>query len=167
MSVEFQDFSFQVKAKLNDITRAWLHTWSSEIASQAKINCKMSGDEGNQLRASYKNLVDEEAGKADIGSPLESSWWEELGTGEYAAHGDGRKGWWIYIEGQESQGGGQTYDTQEEAEQMAAYIRAKYNKKAIVTNGRKPNYTLENAFKAVKPQAISDLESKLKGGLGE
>lgn len=98
---------------------------------------------------------------------MEQGFWEEWGTGEYAHHGDGRKGWWIYIEGEASMGGGQTYATQEEAEMMAAYIREKYNKNAIATNGREPNYTLEKAFKKAEPKAQADLENKLKESLGK
>lgn len=165
MPVKFQDYSIKVKAELNNVTRAWLHEQSSEIKSQAQRNCKM--DDKGQLKATYANKVDEGEGKATIGSPLESAYWEEWGTGEYAAHGDGRKGWWVYIEGQKSQGGGQTYATQEEAERMAAYIRARYHKKAIATNGRKPNYTLENAFKTIEPHAIERLKALLGERMGK
>ena len=31
-----------------------------------------------------------------IGSDLENAIYEEYGTGEYALHGDGRKGGWVY-----------------------------------------------------------------------
>lgn len=163
MSVEFQDFSFAVKAALNDVSIAWLYETANDITSRAKRTCRFE-DEGNvrQLGDSYANRVDEEKGVAQIGSPLEAAYWEEWGTGEYAAHGDGRPGWWIYIPGQQSQGGGKTYATKEGAEEMAAYIRAAYKKEAVVTNGRRPNYTLEKAFKAVEPKARAALENKLK-----
>lgn len=165
--VEFQDFSFQVKAALDDITRGWLHETGNEIAAQAQRNCVYDDESGGkQLKGSYNSQVDEGKGQATIGSPLEAAYWEEWGTGEYAAHKDGRKGWWIYIPGQKSMGGGQAYHTREEAEKMAAYIRRKYKKKAIVTNGRRPNYTLEKAFEAVKPKAVAHLESQLKGKMG-
>jgi len=110
--------------------------------------------------------VDEAKGEAQVGSPMEAAYWEEWGTGEHAAHGDGRKGWWIYIPDQPSMGGGNTYYDEMEAMMMAAYIQSKYNKKAYVTNGRKPNYTLENAFGKVKNPAIARLEELLKGRFG-
>lgn len=163
MAVEFQDFSFEVKTALNDTTIAWLYETANEITSQAQRNCSTGEEYSSQLKNSYTNLVDEGAGQAQIGSPLEAAYWEEWGTGEYAAHGDGRKGWWIYIEGQASMGGGRTYRSQAEAERMAAYIRRKYNKEAVVTNGREANYTLEKAFTKTKPKAIANLETKLKG----
>lgn len=165
--VDFRDFRLEVKAELDDTTIAWLHTWSHEIASQAKRNCQMDGDIGKQLRGSYDANVDESKGEGQIGTPLEAGYWEEFGTGEYAAKGNGRKGWWIYIPGAPSGSGGATYATKEEAEKMAAYIRAKYGKAAIVTNGRRPAYTLENSFKSVQPRAISDLEEQLGRRLGE
>jgi len=162
MAAQFQDFSLEVKAGVSDASTAWLHAWANEIASQAKRNCAMDGEQGTQLRGSYAAMVDEGAGKAKIGTPLEAGFWEEFGTGEYAVHNDGRKGWWIYIEGEASMGGGQTYRTQEEAESMAAYIREKYHKNAIATHGRRPNHTLEAAFAATAPKAIADAEKRLK-----
>lgn len=163
MPVHLEDFSFEVKAKINESTIAWLYETANEIESQAKRICQLDDESGGkQLKGSYDSQVDEGKGEAKIGSPLESAFWEEWGTGEYAAHGDGRKGWWIYIPGQASMGGGQTYATKEEAEDMAAYIRAAYDKEAIVTNGRQPNYTLEKAFKKTEPKAKARLESILK-----
>lgn len=162
--VEFQDFSFEVKGALNDTSIAWLYESANEIKSHAQRNCKTDYEEGGkQLKGSYDTTVDEAKGEAQVGSPMEAAYWEEWGTGEYAAHGDGRKGWWIYIPGQPSMGGGQSYSTREEAEKMAAYIRSKYQKQAVVTNGRRPNYTLEKAFKAVKNPAIAELERRMKG----
>lgn len=92
-------------------------------------------------------------------------------TGEYADTSKnggmrGRQDWWIYIEGGSDQTGGKEsnhYKTREEAEQMAAYIKEKYGKTAVVTKGRKPNYTLENAFAAVIPKALKELKSRLGG----
>lgn len=164
MPVQFEDYSFTVKAGINESTIAWLHETGSEIASQAASNCQFDDDTGGkQLKGSYTYKVDAGKGEAKVGSPLESAYWEEWGTGEYAAHGDGRKGWWVYIEGQASMGGGQTYATRQEAEMMAAHIRAKYNKPAVATNGRRPNYTLEKAFNKVVLKAYAALLNKLKG----
>lgn len=163
MAVEFQDFSFRVKAALNRETINWLTETGSEIASRAASTCAMEDDAGKQLKGSYQSRVDAGQGVATIGTPLEAGYWEEWGTGEYAAHGDGRKGWWIYIPGQESMGGGQTYMDEGEAKAMAAFIRKTYGKEAVATNGRRPNYTLEKAFDAVKNPALARLQNKLRG----
>ena len=164
--VEFKDFSIDVKAVLNSTTIAWLHEVANEVTSQAKRNCVMEDDAGKQLKGSYRNEVDEGKGVAQVGTPLEAGYWEEWGTGEYAAHGDGRKGWWVYIKGQASQGGGKSYATKEEAEEAAASLRSAKKLDAVVTNGRRPNYTLEKSFESTKNPAISQLERMLKEGMG-
>ena len=169
--VEFQDFSFEVKSELNETSLAWLLETGNEIASHAKRNCKMEDDAGKQLKGSYRSVVDEAKGEATVGTPLEAGYWEEFGTGEYADTSKnggkpGREGWWIYIPGQESMGGGMTYHDEMEAMMMAAHIQSKYGKKAYVTNGRRPNYTLEKAFGAVKNPAIARLEQLMKGRMG-
>lgn len=167
MSVEFKDNSINVVAEINETTIAWLHTWAAEIASQAARNCQM--DDNGQLRGSYRADVDEGDGKATIGTPLESGYWEEFGTGEHADTNknggkQGRQGWWVYIEGGSGyKGETNQYATKEEAESMAAYISRKHGLKAVATNGRDPNYTLEKAFKAVAPKAEANLQKMLKG----
>lgn len=165
--VEFKDFSINVAAALDDTTLAWLVETANEVTSHAQRNCKMEDDAGKRLKGSYNNTVDDGKGRADIGTPLEEGFWEEWGTGEYAAHGDGRKGWWVYIKGEASQGGGKAYNTREEAEEAAAFLRKVKNLDAVVTNGRRPNYTLEHAFEAVKNPAIAQLERMLKERLGK
>lgn len=156
MAVEFKDYSIEVKAALNDITKGWLHTWANEIASKARDNTQMDGEQGVQLRRSYRADVDEGAGSAKVGTPLESGYWEEFGTGEYAAHGDGRKGWWVYKDGYQGNGG--KVLTEDEAKTIAASDPSLH-----ASNGRKPSYTLEKAFTETKPKAVTDLENKLKG----
>lgn len=164
--VEFKDFSIDVKAALNSTTISWLHEAANEVTAQAQRNCVMEDDAGKQLKGSYKNEVDEGQGKAQVGTPLEAGYWEEWGTGEYAAHGDGRKGWWVYIKGQASKGGGKSYATKEEAEEAASFLRKVKHLDAVVTNGRRPNYTLEKSFEATKNPAIAQLERMLKEGMG-
>ena len=167
MSVELKDYSFEVKAEINDTTIAWLHKWANSIASHAKDNCQMDGDVGVQLRKSYRAEVDETNGKSQIGTALESGLWEEFGTGEHAVREPHRTGWWVYIEGGSGyEGETNHYRTKEEAEAMAAYIRREYGKPAVATDGRDPNYTLENAFKAKKPKAIDDMK-KMLGDMGK
>lgn len=166
MAVEFKDYRLQVKAAINDTTIAWLHEWANEIASQAARNCSTGQEYSTQLRNSYSNVVNEGKGQAQIGSPLEQAYWEEWGTGEYAAHGDGRKGWWVYIKGQASKGGGKTYRSQKDAERGARFLRSK-GLEAYATNGRRPNYTLEKAFTVTSPKARADLAKKLKERVGK
>lgn len=159
MAVEFKDNSIVVKADLNNTTIAWLRDWANEIASHARDNCALDGDAGIQLRGSYRAEVDAGAGEAQIGTSLESGYWEEFGTGSYAVNGDGRKGWWVYKDGYQGNGGEQL--TEEEAKAIAASDPTIH-----ATNGRPPHYTLETAFTVNKPKAIADLEKRLKGSMG-
>jgi len=54
------------------------------------------------------------------------------------------------------------YATEAEAQEVAKSMQDA-GIDAYATNGRDPNYTLEKAFKSVKPKAIADLEKQLKG----
>lgn len=171
-NVEFKDFSFAVKSEINDISIAWLHKWANEITAYAKDNCNLDGEAGNQLRKSYRNIVNEQTGEAQIGSNLEAAYWEEYGTGEYAdtlknGGREGRRSYWIYTPGNEGPADYQSnvYETKEEAESMAKYIRKVYKKKAVVTSGRRPSYTLENAFVKNMSRAIADANARFKGGM--
>lgn len=169
MSTQFNDYSINVKAALNDITKRWLYEASAEVASHAKRNCQMqhTGErEGNELKQSYRNVVDEEKGEAFVGSPRESVYWEEFGTGSHAAKGDGRKGWWVYIKnGESSSKTSATYNTREEAEEAAEFLRKVKHLDAYATNGREPNYTLEKAFKLNSAKLQRRLAEQLGEGL--
>ena len=168
MPVKFNDYSMNVKAELNDITKQWLHEASFEVQAHAQRNCKMDDEEGRRLRQSYKNVVDEDKGEAIVGSPRESVYWEEFGTGSHAAHGDGRKGWWVYIKNGETRSKtGAKYSTREEAEEAAEFLREVKKLDAYATNGRDPNYTLENAFKKNRAKLENRLEQMLKEGMNE
>lgn len=167
--VQLFDYSPQIKGALNEAAEAFLHTWGSEIASQAQRNCKMDGEEGVQLRGSYECRVDATAKTATIGSPLESAFWEEFGTGEHAVDtSKSRSGWWVYTPGNPGPEGYQSnvYADEAEAQAMAAYIRSRYGHAAVATNGRDPQHTLENAFKVTKPKMEADAARIIKETLG-
>ena len=93
MSVQFTDNSAVVKAALDDAVKAYLYEAGGELESQVKRNSRVGT---GQLKNSWTYKVDEANGKCTVGSPLENAIWEEFGTGEYALHGDGRKGGWYY-----------------------------------------------------------------------
>lgn len=153
------DYSDKVKDMLESEKVAWLHEWSNEIKSQAQRNCKM--DDKGQLRGSYDSYVDEQKGEATIGTPLEAGYWEEFGTGEHAVDKSmSRKGWWVYVKGQASRGGGISYATEDEAQAVAASMQAD-GLDAYATNGRDPQHTLENAFLVTEPKMEADLAQRL------
>lgn len=171
MAVVFQDFSFQVKAQLNQTTLEWLEETASEIASQANRNVQLEDDAGRKLRGSYSYDVDSVQGEAVIGTPHEEGFWEEFGTGSYADTSknggiQGRPMWWVYVTNETPRTDNPIYRTEEEAKAVAASWREE-GKDAHASNGRRPSYTLENAFTTTKPRAISSLEQKLKARVGQ
>ena len=163
---EFTDNTANVKAELDAAVVAWLYKWSAEIASHAKDNCKLDDDAGIQLRKSYDFAVDESKRVGFVGSPLESSFWEEFGTGHYADQSKnggrpGRSDWWVYYRNNPNpRSDTPHYTSQAEAEAVAKRLRAQ-GKDAVATRGREPNYTLEKAFAAKKSKAIDDLKKRL------
>lgn len=124
MSVEFQDFSIQVKEALDEKAIQFLEEAASEIESAAKRGSRV---DSGQLKGSWNHQVNESAKEAKAGSPLENAIWEEFGTGEYAAHGDGRKGGWSYKDD-----AGDWHHTK----------------------GKTPNRTLQKAFESKKAAVI-------------
>lgn len=93
MSVEFQDFSIQVKGAISDRVNAALEECAGEVESQAKRNSRVAT---GRTKNSFRHVVDDETHTAYIGSDMENAIWEEFGTGEHALNGDGRKGGWRY-----------------------------------------------------------------------
>lgn len=136
--VKFEDFSIKVTEALKKAAIAGLEDAANEIQTQAVRNSRV--DQG-QLKGSWKHTIDENKMEATIGSPLENAIWEEFGTGEYAANGDGRKGGWVYRDG-----AGDYHHTM----------------------GKKPNRTLQRAFdskKGVAERLIKrPIQEAMKGG---
>lgn len=161
MPVEFRDYSMKVSAQMKDAAKRFLIEAAHEVTSQT---IRTTPTKKTQLRDSWSNSVDESAMTAQIGSPLEESFWNEFGTGSHAIHGDGRKGWWVYIEGQ-SRGArnSKVYNSQQEAEEAAEFLRKVKGLPAVVSNGEPPQRTLENAFAAKKNAIIRMAEDILKG----
>lgn len=173
MAVKFIDHSIEVKAALNDVTIAKLYEAAKAVEGHAKRNCTMRSEDHGMLAESYRADVDEGKGVAQIGTPLEEGFWEEFGTGEHAdtkknGGKPGREGWWIYTPDSDGPEGykSNVYLTKQEADAMAEYIERKYGHKAVVTNGRKPNYTLEKAFIANEPKIQKLFETGLREELG-
>lgn len=162
--------SFTVKLVKNDLPKIsgevkkvalqWLEETSGELESQAKRNTRVdSGDTKN----SWTHKVDEGAMEAVAGSANINTVYEEYGTGEYAANGDGRQGYWVYVKGSSGgegkSHGGKTYSL-EGAKQAVAILRSK-GLDAYYTKGKTPNPALHNAWDKVTPKAKTALKQKL------
>lgn len=133
--IEFVDNRVQVNKALDDTVGAFLLEASSEIVSAAARGSRV---DSGQLKGSWKANVNESKGEAVIGSELENAIWEEFGTGEYAAKGDGRKGGWSY---QDDSGNWHH------------------------TTGKKPNRTLQRAFDSTKGKIINRAKQIFKEGM--
>ena len=132
MSLEFQDNRIAVKKALESAGIAFLYEACGELQARTQRNSRV--DTG-QTKGSYEYVIDESKGEGKIGSNLENAIWEEFGTGEYALHGDGRKGGWVYKD-------------------------AKGN--FHYTRGKTPNRPLNNAFTALKSKLIKRYEDILR-----
>lgn len=130
--VEFEDNRVVVKRALEDAVGKFLIEASGELVGQAARNSRVKT---GQTKGSYKANVDENEGVATIGSELENAIWEEFGTGEYALHGDGRKGGWVFKD-----------------------AKGDYH----FTMGKTPNRPLHNAFTELKNKIIRMAEEKFK-----
>lgn len=135
MSVEFKDNTAKIKAALSEGVIGFLHEVGGEIQAQTQDNSRV--DTG-QTKGSYKYMVDEgkDESTVAVGSDLENAIWEEFGTGEYALHGDGRKGGWVY--------------------------KSKKDGKFYHTHGKTPNQPLTKAFQVMNPKILPQLKNILK-----
>ena len=163
MSVEFTDNSVRVKAELQEACIAYLYEAAGELEAQTKRNTRVGHTSHTKNSWSYR--VDESKLEARVGNPLQNAIWEEFGTGEYALHGDGRKGYWVYVDdGTESTStnhDGKSY-TLGEAKRIVAMMRTD-GLNAYYTKGKKPNRALQSAFTSLKSALIRRAEDVLKG----
>ncbi|WP_455057278.1 hypothetical protein [Jutongia sp.] len=95
MSVQFDDYSIEVKNALKETAVAFLEEAGGEIEAQTKRNCAVVT---SRTKGSFQHMVDESNLECAIGSDYENAIWEEFGTGIYAVNGDGRQGGWTYID---------------------------------------------------------------------
>lgn len=166
MPVELIDFSIKVTEAMEDALIAGLYEAAGELEARTIRNSRQSHTYGDiRATALWDHEVNEGEMAAQVGSRHEAGYWEEFGTGEHALHGDGRKGWWVYVEGQESGSGGKSYSTKEEAEEAAEFLRKVKKLNAYATNGIEPNQPLHRAFKSGEKVVQAIFEEKLKGML--
>ena len=132
--VKFEDFTIQVVNAIDNGINAVLEECAGEMESQVKRNSRV--DTG-QTKNSFQHKVVESEHAAYIGSNDQNAIWEELGTGEYALQGNGRKGGWTY----KSDKDGKFYHTQ----------------------GKPPSRAFWKAYTSTKSKIISRIQNSLKG----
>lgn len=151
VSVEFEDYSIEVKTTLIERAIGFLYEVGGELTSRAIRNSDMHRRTG-QTSGSYQYKVDEGQLAVHIGSDYENAIWEEFGTGKYALKGDGRKGYWVYVDdggasGQKSKSP-KSY-TLKEAKRIVAMMREE-GLNAYYTNGKQARRPLWKAFESMR-----------------
>ena len=131
--IEFTDNTIQVKNAIDDQINAVLEECAGELESQTKRNSRVKT---SKTKNSFRHVVDDSKHIATVGSSDENAIWEELGTGEYALKGNGRKGGWKYVD---EEGHGH------------------------FTHGKKPSRAMWNAYTALKSKIINRIQNSLKG----
>lgn len=158
MAVQFEDFSVRVKDALEDAAIAFLHEAAGEVVAQTNRN--LSREKGRwhqEQKEQWQYIVNEGKLEATIGNPMQRSLWTEFGTGEYADGGKGRKGYWVYVKGNEGSEnspstGGKSY-TLEEAKRIMAMMRAD-GLDAHITKGQPAKRPFKTAYTKTKPAII-------------
>ena len=150
-NVEFEEFSASVKDLMSELLGNALEEVGAEIESQAARNTRVDSGE---TKRKWDHLVEQsnEEASVTIGNPLENAIWEELGTGEYALNGDGRKGGWYIL----------ADDAPELAKYNMKIVYGKDGKKFYYTKGKPPSRALYKAWEQNKAQVREHLEEVLK-----
>lgn len=164
MAIEFTDNSVAVKNAMDAAISVFLEEASGLLEAKAKSNTNPPHYGKYDVKNSWSHTVDEAKQEATVGSPLEAAFWAEFGTGEHALHHNGRKGWWVYVEGNDNRAKVQKYYTEEEAKATAARMRA-MGLDAHATNGTDPVRPLHKAFTSqenkIKNRLVDILQERL------
>ena len=136
--IEFKDNSAKIVAEIDKCTLTFLDEAKDSLAAQASRNSPVKS---GALKRSFQSdsRVAESEKTAYIGSSLDYALWQELGTGEYALEGNGRKGGWVY--------------------------RDPDTGNRVFTRGNKPNRMLYHAFQS-KKAAIKKRGQDIFRGIG-
>ena len=137
MQVRFEDFSVECQKAMEGAAIAWLYEAAEELEAQTKKNTR---EDTGQTKNSWSHVVDEKEHEAVVGNPLDNAIWEEFGTGEFALHGDGRKGGWFYVDDEG---------------------------KGHFTYGKKPNRAFQTAYNVLKNPLIRRAQEIFKERLGK
>ena len=157
-SVRIESNAIEVIGKVTDEINAWLEEAAGEIESQAKRNTPVGKVDGGGTKRDWKHKVDDDVHKAVIGNLQETAIWLELGTGDYALEGKGRKdGWYIPI----GEGKGQISQSVVNAYGFKV-VNGKNGMKFAFTHGMKPKRILHNAVESNKSKIQKRLISRLK-----
>lgn len=134
MAVTFDNNIATISKALASDIQGFLEEVGGEVQSQARRVVRV--DTG-KTKGSYDYKVQESEAEVEVqvGSDYQNAIYEEFGTGEYALHGDGRKGGWTYQD-----------------------AKGKWHK----THGKSPKRPLYTAFSNTAPKIEKRLANILK-----
>lgn len=187
VSVDFAFFdnSAAVISELQQKVDTALEAVGLQAEAHAKNNIKQgiprphSTSTTGRLRNSITHIVKDDhddsynAVKAVIiGTNVPYAIYNEYGTGKWATDGNGRKGWWVYVD----DGSGKMYSpshnvgkiyTEEEARRVMAILNSKFERagltiRAHMTEGMKPIHFLQRAIEEHKDEYRAMIEHFLK-----
>lgn len=151
--LHLSNFLPEISAASKKVVLQWLEETSGELEAQTK---RATTSDTGQTKSSWTHKVDASAMEAVTGSDLENAIWEEYGTGEFAANGDGRQGAW-YVPVEAVTGTKKpTYNGQ------VVIVYGRGGQAYYKTNGKQPKQMLHNAWDKVIPKAKKRLAQKLK-----
>lgn len=144
-----------LKAGIKKVALNWLEETAGEIEAQTKRNSAV-GSAGAPTKNSWRHQVNSGTMEAVVGSSEINAIYEEYGTGEYAAEGNGRSTpWYVPVES------------------VVGYKKPSYQGKVVIvygkggqkfykTDGKAPKKMLHNAWDSVIPKAKKALPANLK-----
>ena len=149
----------EVTQAIRSALLAFLEEAGAEVESQAMANSPVSQ---GQLKGNWGHMVEGGEMKVTIGNTSEHSIWMEMGTGEYALEGNGRKGGWYIPIGS----GGVDEGTAEKYGWPIVY--GKDGQAFAFTRGARPRRMLANAMEdmagAIQARANEIIGGRLGGG---
>lgn len=147
----------EVTQAIRQALLAFLEEVGGEVESQAAMNSPVA--EG-QMKGNWGHGVDAGEMKVTIGNTTQHAIWMELGTGEYALEGKGRKGGWYIPIGN----GGIDMAT---AEKYGWPIRYGEDGQAFAfTKGARPRRMLHNAMNDMAGAIQARADEIIGGRLG-
>lgn len=145
----------QIKGEVDKVALKWLEDTAGELESQTKRNSAV-GSAGAPTKNSWTHKVKASAKEAAVGSSNINAIYEEYGTGEYAAEGNGRSTpWYVPVEAVVGY-------KKPSFNGKVTLVYGKGGKKFYKTNGKQPKMMLHNAWKGVIPKAKKNLPALLK-----
>lgn len=152
--VEFIDNSLKIIAAIGEAANAFLHEAAGELQSQVMRNTRV---DFGQTKNAWDYKVEKLKAEAVVGNRLENAIWEEMGTGEYALDGDGRKGAW-YVPVDKFVGTKKpTYNGK------VVIVHGKKGKKFYKTNGKRPTRAFHNARITCEPKIVQAAQNQFGG----